>query len=77
MIKRGKKGNIRMRGDKDTIFTDVVRIVDGFCVAISNMNDEDETTVLASVILAVIAEGNSNIDAKELARIIKHVGGKE
>lgn len=74
MVKRTKNGTVKMSGNQDEIFTDIVRIVDAYCVSHAKIiENADETKLLTAIVLGVAKEGDSNIDLEMMRKVLKKV----
>ena len=70
MIK-SKHGKVKMKGDIDRIFTDMVRTLESYLVAFSKITAEDETDVLSVLICALLEESKAELDLKKLRKNLK------
>lgn len=68
-----KKGSVKMTGDKDQIFTDVVRVTEAFLKTFAELLDKNETVLLAVLIAASKDKSNAELDIGDLRKILKHM----
>lgn len=68
-----KKGSVKITGDKDQIFTDVVRVTEVFLKTFAELLDENETVLLAVLIAALKDRSNAELDIGDLRKILKHM----
>lgn len=70
MIK-SKHGKVKMKGDKDRIFTDMIRAMETYLIAFSKITAEDETDVLSVLLCALLEESKAELDLKKLRKNLK------
>ena len=66
-----KHGKCHMKGDKNRMFTDTVHVVDTFCSALAETEENANKTELLACMIFAVLETKEGYDVKELTHIIK------